>query len=999
MSAPGADSPRRVGPYTLLAKLGEGGMGVVWRAQDPRLDREVALKLLPEALRGDPDRRARFLREARAVAQLSHPHITAIHEVGEADGLDFIAFEYVDGRTLTEILAARRLTPDEIVGAALPLADAIAYAHERGIVHRDLKPGNVMVTSRGHPKLLDFGLAKRLELGSDAPATRSTRLTAEGAVFGTPGAMSPEQALGREVDARSDVFSFGSLLHELATGRPAFTGATAMEVIDAVIHREPPPLAAVRPDLPPDYGAIVAKAMRKEPGERYQTMADVAADLRHLERRADSRLAPTGRTISRAAQFVTGIVFVAVAAVLAWLFLLDRGARAPTSAAGPGHVAVLYFENRIDPSDADQLGDMLTHLLTTELARESGLSVLSQQRLGETARRTGHTSGRVEPGAASEIAAAAGVTTMVLGRVSKVGGQLVASASVVDTTTGRELATGRTTAAGADEVFRMAEELGVELRQVLRAGGAVAPGASDAERVTTSVDAYREFLSGFKDMQRIAIPEANAHFAKATEIDPSFAQAYYWDAIASAWSGDLVRQLRSIERANAFRERLPPDELRLLPAAFLYHRGQWLEARGVLEEFVAANPENRDAWYMLAELYLHSPINTDATLAARGFETVYAIDPHFTIVHGHLFHSWFLAGDRRKADEWRARVFSSGARDPLGGELLVAAWGEDLDRMAQEARLDPPDGDDQDRLRQYRHLLASNGAIARGDWSDPTIAVLRGMIADGGARLRDAPGPFLLYPVAFAHQMLVLEGSFEEARALESLLPAPSTYQDQDGFEVGLMADACLAFAHRREITGELDEALAIVERVSAAVKVPRVRWQGVVLALRLGRADIARAHLDALEKLVAGGALRAGYYRELARAEFDIVEGRAAQARSAFEAALAPDRVLVDSMAHATPPIGRILDGLWRAERAAGQRADELELLRSIVARPMLRAWDPSVWLRAQAELGRRELESGEVAEGRAHLQAFLAAWGKSGRQLPDVEQARAALAAAEGR
>src|SRR5262245_60334303 len=255
MSAPDAESPRRLGPYTLLAKIGEGGMGEIYRARDPRLEREVAIKLLPLALRGDPERRARFLREARAVAQLSHPHITAIHEVGEADGQDFIALEYVDGHTLVEMLAARRLSLSELVDLALPLADAVAYAHERGVVHRDLKPGNVMVTSRGHPKLLDFGLAKRLEQGSDLSA-KPTTLTREGAVFGTPNAMSPEQALGHTVDARSDVFSFGSLLHELATGRPAFAGETVIEVIDAVIHREPPPLAQARPDLPPGYAAV-----------------------------------------------------------------------------------------------------------------------------------------------------------------------------------------------------------------------------------------------------------------------------------------------------------------------------------------------------------------------------------------------------------------------------------------------------------------------------------------------------------------------------------------------------------------------------------------------------------------------------------------------------------------------------------------------------------------------------------------------------------------------
>src|SRR5262245_60742572 len=216
------EAPRTLGTYVVTRKLGAGGMGEVYLARDSRLEREVALKVLPEALRDDPERRQRFLREARAVAKLAHPNITAIHEIGEADGRDFLAFEYVEGRTLDELVRAQPLPLGQIIELALPLADALGYAHEHGVIHRDRKAANVMVSSRGHPKLLDFGLAKVLQGGEQ----ESTALTRQGAIFGTPQAMSPEQALGRAVDARSDIFSFGSLLYEMAAGRPAFTGAT-----------------------------------------------------------------------------------------------------------------------------------------------------------------------------------------------------------------------------------------------------------------------------------------------------------------------------------------------------------------------------------------------------------------------------------------------------------------------------------------------------------------------------------------------------------------------------------------------------------------------------------------------------------------------------------------------------------------------------------------------------------------------------------------------------
>ena len=288
------ERPERLGPYELLRLLGRGGMGEVHLARDTRLERHVALKLLPADLADDPARRSRFLREARAAATLNHPNVTTIHEVGEVDGRDYIAQEFVEGRPLNEVLAERPLPLLELAQLAVPLAEALEFAHERGVIHRDLKPANIIVNERGHAKLLDFGLAKVLQ-GDDEGARKdepSTTLTVVGAVFGTPSAMSPEQALGRTVDTRSDVFSFGALLYEMATGKPAFLGTTVQETLDKVLHAEPEPLTRLRRDLPGDFVAIVHKALRKDADARYQSMADLAADLRHFKRTTDSGLVP-----------------------------------------------------------------------------------------------------------------------------------------------------------------------------------------------------------------------------------------------------------------------------------------------------------------------------------------------------------------------------------------------------------------------------------------------------------------------------------------------------------------------------------------------------------------------------------------------------------------------------------------------------------------------------------------------------------------------------------
>lgn len=283
------------GPYEIVRLLGRGGMGEVYLARDTRLDREVALKLLPAELADDEERRARFLREARAAATLNHPHVTTIHEVGETDGRDYIVQEYLEGRPLDDLIAERTLSTAELAQVAVPLADALAYAHERGVIHRDIKPANVVLTERGHAKLLDFGLAKvmRPDDGLDAADRDATTLTLSGAVFGTPSAMSPEQALGKAVDARSDIFAFGALLYELASGERAFAGTTIRETLDRVVHAEPEPLETLRRDLPADFVAVVDKALRKDPDERYQSMAEMAADLRHFQRATDSGIVPT----------------------------------------------------------------------------------------------------------------------------------------------------------------------------------------------------------------------------------------------------------------------------------------------------------------------------------------------------------------------------------------------------------------------------------------------------------------------------------------------------------------------------------------------------------------------------------------------------------------------------------------------------------------------------------------------------------------------------------
>jgi len=650
--------------YRILEQLGAGGMGVVYKAHDSRLDRALALKLLPDELAQQPQALERFRREARAASALNHPGICTIYDIGEQDGRAFIAMEFIDGETLRSHIHGKALPLEEILKLGIQIAEALEAAHAEGIIHRDIKPANIFVTKRGQAKVLDFGLAKLipkgiaragLELDGQSPDS----ISIVGIISGTPSYMSPEQVRGDNLDQRTDIFSLGLLLYEMATGRQAFGGGTGGMIIEAVLTRPPVSVRSINLDIPARLESIIDKALHKDRDQRYQRAADVLADLQRLKRDTDSgRRDREGEAES--------VLISATDPLSSTGTRTSRASAAQTTALRPGRVskiigslAVLPFENVSRDPENEYLSDGIAGSLINILATVPRLRVMAQSTVFRYKGR------EIDPQA---IGRELNVRAVLTGRMMQSGGSLRIGTELVDVATGAQLWSAQFDRKPGD-IFLIQDEISNEISGKLRLQLTRAEKKRLIRRDTEDAEAYRLYLQGRHHWNRWTeegFYKAIGYFQQAVEKDPSYALAYTGLAesyVLLGWNSYLppkdafpkgkAAAMAALQIDPGLGEAHTP-----LAAALWLHDWQWKEAQTEFRRSLELNPAYPTANHWHAEYVMTMGHQLEAIAKMKNSQE---LDPLSLIINVAIGWAFYMA---RRYDEAIEQLLRTVELDP-----------------------------------------------------------------------------------------------------------------------------------------------------------------------------------------------------------------------------------------------------------------------------------------------------------------------------------------------
>ncbi len=673
---------KTISHYKIIEKLGEGGMGVVYKAQDSRLDRVVAIKFLPPHLTSDPVEKERFVHEAKAASALNHPNITTVHEIDEFEGQMFIVMEYCEGQTLKQTVQKETLSVKKVLDIAVQTCEGLTIAHEKGIVHRDIKSDNIMLTSRDQVKIMDFGLAK-LKGGGGRTRTSST--------LGTAAYMSPEQAQGEQVDQRSDIFSFGVVLYELLTRQLPFGGEHPAAILYSIINEEPQPVARFNNQVSARLEDMVFKALTKEKKERYQHVDDLLADLRRekksLEYMKTTQIPREVVAPSRKKGILSFIVPASIVFILVLLFLILKPFKVEvgpekSAVAQENSLAIMYFDNMVDPEDNDRIAQMITSLLITDLSESQYMMrVVSRQRLYDILNLLGKEDVKVmNRSIASEVARKAGVKWILTGDILQIEPSIVLTSDISEAASGKILSTQRVTGEKGEDLFSVVDKLSAQIKEDLSLPGGAKKelDRAVADVTTHSPEAYRHYLDGIDYYNKVYFTEAAKSYRKALEYDSTFAMAYFRLALLEDWEERKKLMAKAVEYSDKISQK-EKYYIKTSAAGISGDDEHYLEG---LQQMAKHYPEDKEILQWLGNYYYGQRQFEEAI---RYFNQAIKIDPLFKLVYNMLAYAYDQIGDFEKSI-WAINKYISVAPDeanPYDTRADLYAWNGKVEQAIQ----------------------------------------------------------------------------------------------------------------------------------------------------------------------------------------------------------------------------------------------------------------------------------------------------------------------------
>ena len=965
--------PERISHYRILDKLGAGGMGEVYLAEDMKLGRKIAIKILSQEFTTNKDRLHRFEQEASAASNLNHPNILTIHEVGVDEGRHFIATEYIDGVTLRRKMAAAQLEPSEILDIAVQIAGALEEAHAAGIVHRDIKPDNIMVRRNGYVKVLDFGLAKLTETIDRGPsdgeaATRVLVQTDAGVVMGTSHYMSPEQTRGKPVDARSDIWSLGVVLYEMIAGRTPFEGETSTDVIVAITQKEPPPLARFAPNVPAELDWIVMKALRKDRDERYQTIKELVTDLRRLKQRLEfqselersaapasftrskvsdltaaptiaQRAVPTAEKtlthVSSAEYIATGIKRHKLAAALIALFVIIAGASAFYLYKRNSHPLTerdtILMTDFVNTTGEPVFDGTLKQALAVNLGQTPFLNLFPEDRVRETLRFMGRSpDDRITRDVGREICERQGIKAMLTGSIASLGSHYVITLEALNPRSGDPIAREHIEAESKEKVLSALGTAASNLRQKL--GESLSSiqqfDVSIEQATTSSLEALKAYAMGNEERAKGRARESLAFYNRAVELDPNFAMAYARVGVFYINQEQLETAKEYLQRSYELRDRV----------------------------------SERERLYITEKYYNY--ITGEIDKAVETLKTWSRLYPDDFIPHNNLSLDYQILGNYEGSltealEAVRLTPNNVTSRENVVSSFLMLGRIDEAEQASKEVeKLNPDSASAHSNRYLFAFLRRDQAAMDhesewfRGKPEEVELIIARANTAAYFGKLKESEDL-----VQRAVEMLKTQKRAENA------------------------AKELLGLATNQIVLGKCQEAKQNT-KVALAIYSGRNGLAGAALNYAgCGEVNQAQAIINQLRTTYPSDSIIQSILTPVIQAAIEKSRGNLAEAARLLESVRAYDRGLVTGLMN-----NYLRGSLYLEQRRGNEAAEEF---RKIIDNPAIGAFSPAHTL-AHLCLGRAAAISGDTAGARKAYQDFFALWKDADQDLPVLAQAK---------